>query len=170
MVLKELKLTYSIGPIVMHIYDKQCEIVQKNQWKSSNGRLQCFYNGTTVTSGALSWKRLFNRKTKMPVPQFFQIQWPIQGGTMSKGTARAFQKKLTYQPWEFWCRLWTDFQDDPMIVQNDLKMGLLDFQKFVPSSIWLFLSGGPSKFIFGKSSKTKFALVNGQKCDETHNT
>ena len=33
------------GPILMHIYDKQCEIMQnKNQWKSLND--QCFYNET----------------------------------------------------------------------------------------------------------------------------
>ena len=24
------------GPILMHIYDKKCEIVQKNQWKGPN--------------------------------------------------------------------------------------------------------------------------------------
>ena len=32
----------------MHIYDKQCEIMQKNQWKSPNSQIQCFYNGTSV--------------------------------------------------------------------------------------------------------------------------
>ena len=29
-------------PILMHIYDKQCEIMQKNQWKSPNIQIQCF--------------------------------------------------------------------------------------------------------------------------------
>ena len=38
----------------MHIYDKQCGIMQKNQWKGPNFQIQCFYNGT---SGALCWKR-----------------------------------------------------------------------------------------------------------------
>ena len=42
------------GPFFMHIYDKQCGIMQKNQWKGSNFQIQCFYNGT---SGALCWKR-----------------------------------------------------------------------------------------------------------------
>ena len=42
------------GPFLMHIYDKQCGIMQKNQWKGSNFQIQCFYNGT---SGALCWKR-----------------------------------------------------------------------------------------------------------------
>ena len=42
------------GPILMHIYDKQCEIMQKNQWKSSNFQIQCFYKGTV---GAMGWKR-----------------------------------------------------------------------------------------------------------------
>jgi len=32
----------------MHIYDKQCEIMQKNQWKSPNIQIQCFYNGTVL--------------------------------------------------------------------------------------------------------------------------
>ena len=48
----------------MHIYDKQWEIMQKNQWKGPNSQLQCFYKGTSVTSGALSWKQMFTRKTK----------------------------------------------------------------------------------------------------------
>ena len=42
------------GPFFMHIYDKQCGIMQKNQWKGSNIQTQYFYNGT---SGALCWKR-----------------------------------------------------------------------------------------------------------------
>ena len=45
-------------PILMHINDKQCEIIHKNQWKNSNFQIQCFYMGT---SGALNWKR---RKTQ----------------------------------------------------------------------------------------------------------
>ena len=44
-VLKQVKWTF-----FMHIYDKQCGIMQKNQWKGSNFQIQCFYNGT---SGAL---------------------------------------------------------------------------------------------------------------------
>ena len=48
------------GPFFMHIYDKQCGIMQKNQWKGSNFQIQCFYNGT---SGALCWKR---QKTPKP--------------------------------------------------------------------------------------------------------
>ena len=27
----------------MHIYDKQCEIMQKNKWKSPNIQIQFFY-------------------------------------------------------------------------------------------------------------------------------
>ena len=44
-VLKQVKWTF-----LMHIYDKQCGIMQKNQWKVPNFQIQCFYNGT---SGAL---------------------------------------------------------------------------------------------------------------------
>ena len=35
-------------------------------------------------------------KTKSPVSQFFSMLWPIQGVTMSKGTARAFRRCATY--------------------------------------------------------------------------
>ena len=51
------------GPILMHIYDKQCEIIQTNWWKNSNFQIQCFYNGTTSSSssscrmlGELGWE------------------------------------------------------------------------------------------------------------------
>ena len=33
---------------LMHIYDKQCEIMQKNQLKSPNFQIQCFYNETVL--------------------------------------------------------------------------------------------------------------------------
>ena len=55
------------GPILVHIYDKQCEIIQKIQWKSSNFQFQCFYKGT---SGALCWKR---RKT----PKLGKLKYPL---------------------------------------------------------------------------------------------
>ena len=38
----------SNGPMLMHIYDKQCE----NQWKGPNFQVQCFYNGTTILKPA----------------------------------------------------------------------------------------------------------------------
>ena len=38
----------------MYIYHKQCGILQKIQWKGSNGQLQWF---NKATSGALCWKR-----------------------------------------------------------------------------------------------------------------
>ena len=31
------------GHILVYIYHKQCEIMQKIQWKSSNGQFQCFH-------------------------------------------------------------------------------------------------------------------------------
>ena len=36
------------GPILMHIYAKQCEIMQKNQWKGSNGQIHCFCKGKSA--------------------------------------------------------------------------------------------------------------------------
>ena len=65
------------GPFLMHIYDKQCGIMQKNQWKGPNFQIQCFYNGT---SGALCWKRQKNtktRETKTQITQIFEKVWPI---------------------------------------------------------------------------------------------
>ena len=65
------------GPFLMHIYDKQCGIMQKNQWKCPNFQIQCFYNGT---SGALCWKRKKNtktRETKTQITQIFEKVWPI---------------------------------------------------------------------------------------------
>ena len=43
----------------MYIYHKQCGILQKNQWKGSNGQLQWFYKATL---GALCWKRQKTQK------------------------------------------------------------------------------------------------------------
>ena len=60
------------GPILMHIYDKQCEIIQKNQWKNSNFQIQCFCKGT---SGALCWKLRKTQKLgklKHPLLNFFK--------------------------------------------------------------------------------------------------
>ena len=34
--------------ILMYIYAKQCEILQKNRWKSSNGQNHCFCNGKSA--------------------------------------------------------------------------------------------------------------------------
>ena len=62
---------------LMHIYDKQCGIMQKNQWKGPNFQIQCFYNGT---SGALCWERQKNtktRETKTQITQIFEKIWPI---------------------------------------------------------------------------------------------
>ena len=58
-------------------YDKQCEIMQTNQWKSPNFQIQCFFNGT---SGALCWKRLKSTKTRgteTKITQNFEKIWPI---------------------------------------------------------------------------------------------
>ena len=54
----------------MHIYDKQCEIIQKNQWKGSNCQIQCFHKGT---SGAPSYKRGKQGKLKRILLKF--LNW-----------------------------------------------------------------------------------------------
>ena len=81
---------------LMYIYHKQCENMQKIQWKCSNGQIQCFYKGT---SGALCWKPKKTRKTretKTRIAQNFLIVWPIPGCTMSKSMPRAFQICMTH--------------------------------------------------------------------------
>ena len=47
------------GHCLVYIYHKQCGILQKNQWKGSNGQLHWF---NKATSGALFWKRQKNTK------------------------------------------------------------------------------------------------------------
>ena len=47
------------GHILVYIYHKQCGILQKNQWKGSNGQLQWFYKAMV---GALCWKRQKTQK------------------------------------------------------------------------------------------------------------
>ena len=58
------------GPFFMHIYYKQCGIMQKNQWKGSNFQIQCFYNGT---SGALCSKRQKTPKLEKLKCKLFKI-------------------------------------------------------------------------------------------------
>ena len=82
---------------LIYIYHKQCENMQKIQWKCSNGQIQCFYKGT---SGALCWKPKKTRKTretKTRIAQNFLIVWPIPGCTMSKSMPRAFRKCGTFR-------------------------------------------------------------------------
>ena len=65
------------GHILVHIYHKQCEFIQKIRWKGSNGQLQWF---NKATSGALCWKRQKNTKTrgtKTQITQNFEKVWPI---------------------------------------------------------------------------------------------
>ena len=42
----------------MHIYDKQCEIMQKNQWKSPNFRFSVFTMGRQELCGENAQKTL----------------------------------------------------------------------------------------------------------------
>ena len=65
------------GHILVHIYHKQCEFIQKIRWKGSNGQFQWF---NKATSGALCWKRQKNTKTrgtKTQITQNFEKVWPI---------------------------------------------------------------------------------------------
>ena len=57
---------------LMYIYHKQCENMQKIQWKSSNGQIQCFMQ---ATSGALCWKpqkHAKQEKLKLELLKIFQ--------------------------------------------------------------------------------------------------
>ena len=56
----------------MYIYHKQCENMQKIQWKSSNGQIQCFKQATL---GALWWKpkkQEKQEKLKLELLKIFQ--------------------------------------------------------------------------------------------------
>ena len=80
------------GPFLMHIYDKQCEIMQKNQWKGPNFQIQCFYNERSLTDRSSLLKTPKTRKIKTHLTQNFELVWPIQGRTMWKLTSWGFQK------------------------------------------------------------------------------
>ena len=84
-------------PILMYIYHKQCEIIQKIQWKGSNSQLQCFYNGRSLTDRSSLLKTLQTRETKTRITQNFDMVWPIQGRTMSKSTSSAFRICVTHR-------------------------------------------------------------------------
>ena len=79
-------------PILMQIYVKQCEIMQKNQWKGPNFQIQCFYNGRSLTDRSSLLKTWKTRETKTWITQNFELVWPIQGRTMWKLTSWRFQK------------------------------------------------------------------------------
>ena len=53
----------------MHIYDKQCDLMQKNQWKGSNFQIQCFYNGRSLTDRSSLLKTRKTREIKMLITQ-----------------------------------------------------------------------------------------------------
>ena len=84
------------GPFLMHIYDKQCEIMQKIQWKYSNDQLHRFYKGTLMTFWSSLLKTPKTRGTKTWITQNFELVWPIQGRTMWKLTSWGFQKCGTF--------------------------------------------------------------------------
>ena len=55
--------------ILMYIYAKQCEILQKNRWKSSNGQNHCFCNGK---SAPRCWKHGKLGKLKRKLLKIFK--------------------------------------------------------------------------------------------------
>ena len=87
-------------PILMQIYVKQCEIMQKNQWKGPNFQIQCFYNGRSLTDRSSLLKTWKTRETKTWITQNFELVWPIQGRTMWKSTSRGFQKCGSFRDFE----------------------------------------------------------------------
>ena len=81
------------GPFLMHIYDKQCEIMQKNNRRAQTFRFSVF----TIDVRSSLLKLMKTGQIKTHVSQFFQILWPIQDATMSKSMARAFQICITHR-------------------------------------------------------------------------
>ena len=80
-------------PILMHIYDKQCEIMQKKSMEESKLSDLVFLQWDVRSSLLKTWK---TTQTKTRFSQNLQILWHIQGGTMSKGMVRAFQICIKY--------------------------------------------------------------------------
>ena len=118
-------------PILMHIYDKQCEIIQKNQWKSSNYQIQCFYKGT---SGALWWKRKQkSRQTKTPVSKkksniMTHLRWhPVKGHVQgfpkmyNIWRCRWFNSKLLKST-QFWKHLEAEMRSQKKVTVTSCKI------------------------------------------------
>merc|ERR1712020_875395 len=61
------------GPFLMHIYYKQCEIMQKNQWKGPNFQIWCFYNGRSLSDRSSLLKTPKTRKIKTHLTQNFEL-------------------------------------------------------------------------------------------------
>ena len=57
---------------LMHIYDKQCGIMQKNQWKGPNFQIQCFTMVRQELCAENAKKNTKTRKTKTQITQFFK--------------------------------------------------------------------------------------------------
>ena len=86
------------GPILMHIYAKQCEIMQKKSMKRLKRPNSLFLQGEVSSVVLKTWK---TRETKTRITQNFQILYHIQGTTIEKLTSWGFRKCGSFCPGEF---------------------------------------------------------------------
>ena len=82
---------------IVHIYAKQCEIMQKINETAQTAKFTVF--AREISSAVLkTWK---TRKTKTWITQNFQILYHIQGTTIGKLTSWGFRKCGSFCPGEF---------------------------------------------------------------------
>ena len=81
---------------MIHIYVKQCEIMQKKSMKTLKRQYSLFFH-CEISSMVLKTRKIRKtRQTKTRITQNFHILYPIQGGTMWKLTSQGFRKCGTF--------------------------------------------------------------------------
>ena len=133
------------GPILMHIYDKQYEIMQKNQWKCPNFQTSCFYNGRSLTDRSSLLKTLKTRETKTWITQNFELVWPIQGRTMWKLTSWGFQKCGSFRDLEVLNQSYRLSKSSQISKKKSLKMDVT--KKRHAHNFWLNPYSSWEKFL-----------------------
>ena len=84
--------------ILVYIYAKQCEILQKKSIKKLKRPNSLFLQWEVSSSVLKTWK---TRETKTRITQNFQILYHIQGGTIWKSRSSAFRKCGTFWVYDF---------------------------------------------------------------------
>ena len=90
---------------LMYIYHKQCENMQKIQWKSSNGQIQCFMQ---ATSGALCRKPKKQGKQEKLKRELLKISqyYNLSRVALSRRACPGLSKNVVlFNIWRFYTRV-----------------------------------------------------------------
>ena len=89
------------GPILMHIYDKQCEIMQKNQWKGPNFQTWCFYNGRSLSDRSSLLKRRKQGRLKRILLKILNRYDPSRVGPCESWRPEDSKNVVLFEIWRF---------------------------------------------------------------------